>query len=80
MTCPNVNSCQEMSRCIALLCYGKFLHTIIAGWDDTECQRVYESIYHHMCMEKQVRTVVSNKPGKWQLNCSIFYAKKTLII
>jgi len=63
MTCPNVNSCQEMSRCIALLCYGKFLHTIIAGWDDTECQRVYESIYHHMCMEKQVRTVVSNKPG-----------------
>ncbi|XP_005105911.1 F-box only protein 47 [Aplysia californica] len=63
MECSNVKTCKDMSRCIALLCFGKFLHTVIAGWDDSECQRVFDSLCQHMCVHRLVKAVVANKPG-----------------
>ncbi|GFO39608.1 F-box only protein 47 [Plakobranchus ocellatus] len=63
ITCSNSGTCKDQSRCVALLCFGKFLHTVIAGWDDSECQRVYDSVCHHMSIQRIVKTVVSSKPG-----------------
>ncbi|KAI8781098.1 F-box only protein 47 [Biomphalaria glabrata] len=63
IACSNSDNCKDPSRCIALLCFGKFLHTVIAGWDDSECQRAFDTICQHMCITKHVKTVVSSKPG-----------------
>ncbi|CAG5122013.1 unnamed protein product, partial [Candidula unifasciata] len=64
MACSNNSDiCKDQSRCVALLCFGKFLHTVIAGWDDSECQRAFEAVCQHMCMPRYVKTVVASKPG-----------------
>eukprot|EP00058_Branchiostoma_floridae_P005551 XP_002591039.1 hypothetical protein BRAFLDRAFT_69408 [Branchiostoma floridae] len=42
-------SCLSCSnQCLALTCYGRFLHTVIAGWDEMECLRVYAIINSHV--------------------------------
>ncbi|GFR92873.1 F-box only protein 47, partial [Elysia marginata] len=63
VACCNT-TCKDQPHCVALLCYGKFLHTVIAGWDDSECQRVYDSVCQHLCLLKMVKTVVSSRPGQ----------------
>ncbi|XP_019639798.1 PREDICTED: F-box only protein 47-like [Branchiostoma belcheri] len=36
------------NQCLALTCYGRFLHTVIAGWDEMECLRVYVLVNTHV--------------------------------
>ncbi|ESO91551.1 hypothetical protein LOTGIDRAFT_76158, partial [Lottia gigantea] len=43
--------------------FGKFLHTVIAGWDDSECQKAFESICQHTALLKNIKTVVNSRPG-----------------
>ncbi|RUS89553.1 hypothetical protein EGW08_002671 [Elysia chlorotica] len=64
VVCCSASTCKDQSHCVALLCFGKFLHTVIAGWDDSECQRVYDSVCQHATLQKMVKTVVSSKPGQ----------------
>ncbi len=50
-------------NCIALVCYGKFLHTVIAGWDEKECTKVYDGIGENTNMIKNLKNLVKLKPG-----------------
>lgn len=78
VACCNTNTCKNKSHCVALLCFGKFLHTVIAGWDDSECQRVYDSVCRHLCLLKMVKTVVSSKPGQYpeqEANVRLFFRR-----
>ncbi len=65
ISCSNKGSCKDQSKCIALLCYGKFLHTVVAGWDDSECQKVFDSVCQHMCIQRLVKGVVASNPGQF---------------
>ena len=62
MLCNNAD-CDNVSQCLSLACFGKFLHTVIAGWDDSECQRTYDAITHHTCLLKNMKLVINSKPG-----------------
>ncbi|XP_059155498.1 F-box only protein 47-like isoform X2 [Physella acuta] len=63
VACCNTDMCKDPSRCLALMCFGKFFHTVIAGWDDSECQRAFDAVCQHMFMPKFIKTVVASKPG-----------------
>lgn len=63
MMCANTENCKDQTRCVAQLCFGKFLHTMIAGWDDSECQRAFDAICQHTFILKNMKIVVSSKPG-----------------
>ncbi|KAK3750595.1 hypothetical protein RRG08_007104 [Elysia crispata] len=78
VVCCSTSTCKDQSHCVALLCFGKFLHTVIAGWDDSECQRVYDSVAQHACLQKMVKTVVSSKPGQnaeLEANVRLFFRR-----
>lgn len=62
--CYSKAVCKEPSKCISLLCLGRFFHTVIAGWDDHECIRAFEVITHTTHMMKNLHTIVNAKPGK----------------
>lgn len=66
MMCNN-SDCDNLTQCMSLACFGKFLHTVIAGWDDSECQRTYDAIAHHTCLLKNVKLVINSKPGTIKL-------------
>jgi len=79
MMCRNTDICKDRTRCIGELCFGKFLHTMIAGWDDSECQRTFDCLCTHTCMLKHIKIVVSSKPGKAVMagTCKIIFSAKT---
>lgn len=62
--CSNTDKCENLAGCIALSCFGKFLHTVIAGWDDSECLRVFDAVCQHTAIMKNVKIIVNSKPGK----------------
>ena len=55
--------CASPEKCLALSCFGKFMHTVIAGWDDSECQRAFDAICQHTCILKNMKIVINSKPG-----------------
>ncbi len=55
---------------MALKCYGSFLHTVIAGWDDKELSKVFEAIAGNTLMLKNLDNIVKAKPGRWD-RCSM---------
>ncbi|KAK7098949.1 hypothetical protein V1264_003159 [Littorina saxatilis] len=63
MMCRNTENCKDRARCIGELCFGRFLHTMIAGWDDSECQRSFDCLCTHTSILKHIKIVVSSKPG-----------------
>ena len=63
--CSNyMESCEDLNKCAAMTCFGKFFHTVIAGWDDCECIRAYENLCHHTSILKNVKLVLTSKAGK----------------
>lgn len=76
--CQYNKSCNSPIHCIALLCYGKFLHTIIAGWDEKECTKVYDVIMESTHMNKNLKSIVNYKPGAYrdmELNVRLFFRR-----
>ncbi|KAL3841950.1 hypothetical protein ACJMK2_020027 [Sinanodonta woodiana] len=63
MCCNSIHLCDNSSRCIAMKCFGKLMHTVLAGWDDSECQRAYDAICQHTCILKTLKNIVGSKPG-----------------
>ncbi|XP_041367596.1 F-box only protein 47-like [Gigantopelta aegis] len=61
--CCNSNVCVSPEKCLALSCFGKFMHTVIAGWDDSECQRAFDAICQHTSILKNMKIVINSKPG-----------------
>ncbi|KAH3887320.1 F-box only protein 47-like isoform X2 [Dreissena polymorpha] len=66
LCCNYTEHCEDLSMCLAMSCFGKFLHTVIAGWDDCECVRAYEAICSHTCLMKNVKLVLMSKSGSHQ--------------
>ncbi|GAB1608473.1 F-box only protein 47 isoform X1, partial [Argonauta hians] len=76
--CTNSKYCDNSLNCIALICFGKFLHTVVAGWDDSECQRAFDSICLHTGALRNVTTILNSKPGlynKMEYDARLFFRR-----
>ncbi|XP_044072958.1 F-box only protein 47-like isoform X2 [Siniperca chuatsi] len=63
--------CFMLERCLAPDCigftsYGVFLQTLIAGWDEQECHRVFNFLCDLTNLLQKIETVITGKPGvRW---------------
>ena len=69
--CSFHKSCENPTKCIALVCYGKFLHTVIAGWDDKECIKTFETVGENTLMLRHLNNIVKCKAGTTTLRCQV---------
>ncbi|XP_026232729.1 F-box only protein 47 [Anabas testudineus] len=52
--------------CIGFSCHGVFLQTLIAGWDDLECHRVFNFLCDLTNLLQKIEAVITAKPGiRW---------------
>nr|XP_020470070.1 F-box only protein 47 isoform X2 [Monopterus albus]XP_020470071.1 F-box only protein 47 isoform X2 [Monopterus albus]XP_020470072.1 F-box only protein 47 isoform X2 [Monopterus albus]XP_020470073.1 F-box only protein 47 isoform X2 [Monopterus albus]XP_020470074.1 F-box only protein 47 isoform X2 [Monopterus albus] len=52
--------------CFGFSCYGVFLQTLIAGWDELECQRVFSFLCNITNLLQKMEIVITAKPGvRW---------------
>ncbi|KAG7241681.1 hypothetical protein INR49_025146, partial [Caranx melampygus] len=52
--------------CIGFTTYGVFLRTLIAGWDELECHRVFNFVCDITNLLHKIEAVITAKPGvKW---------------
>ncbi|XP_071099492.1 F-box only protein 47-like [Haliotis cracherodii] len=75
MMCSNSKYCTEAVSCVALCSFGHFFHTVIAGWDDSECQKAYDVVCQHSCILKTLKYVVTGNPGysmDQEMKCRVF--------
>ncbi|KAI8512986.1 F-box only protein 47 [Branchiostoma belcheri] len=67
------------NQCLALTCYGRFLHTVIAGWDQMECLRVYVLVNTHVQRRlNQVLHSAHGCHGDDELYLRLFYRRVLL--
>ncbi|KAM7380705.1 hypothetical protein PAMP_003982 [Pampus punctatissimus] len=63
--------CFMLEQCSALDCigfssYGAFLQTLIAGWDELECHRVFIFLCDLTNLLQKIESVITGKPGvRW---------------
>ncbi|KAI3356110.1 hypothetical protein L3Q82_017372, partial [Scortum barcoo] len=63
--------CFMLEQCLAADCigfssYGVFLQTLIAGWDELECHRVFVFLCEITNLLQKIEVVVTGKPGvRW---------------
>ncbi|XP_065609915.1 F-box only protein 47 [Cyrtonyx montezumae] len=75
VSCFKLNGCPSPLHCVGLQCYGVFLQSLIAGWDELECHRVFNFLCELSNLPRKVQTVVSCKPGsarKLELRVRLF--------
>ncbi|KAM5273420.1 F-box only protein 47 [Ctenodactylus gundi] len=75
VSCFKFNGCATPMQCLGLQCYGMFLQTLTAGWDEHECHRVYNFLCEMTHLSRKMQTVVSSKPGsarKLELRIRLF--------
>ncbi|ETE59688.1 F-box only protein 47, partial [Ophiophagus hannah] len=68
ISCFKFNGCSDPLHCFGLQCYGVFLETLTAGWDEYECHRVYNFLCEVTNLPQKMQKVVNSKPGHvaWQ--------------
>ncbi|XP_050013041.1 F-box only protein 47 isoform X3 [Alexandromys fortis] len=75
VSCFKFSGCSAPLQCLGLPCYGIFLQTLTAGWDDLECHRVYNFLCELTNLSRKMQTVVCNKAGsarKLELRIRLF--------
>ncbi|XP_077898227.1 F-box only protein 47 isoform X2 [Ictidomys tridecemlineatus] len=75
VSCLKFNGCAAPMQCLGLPCYGMFLQTLTAGWDELECHRVYNFLCELTNLSRKMQTVVCSKPGsarKLELRIRLF--------
>uniref|UniRef100_A0A8C0E4U0 F-box protein 47 n=2 Tax=Balaenoptera musculus TaxID=9771 RepID=A0A8C0E4U0_BALMU len=75
VSCFKFNGCVAPLQCLGLPCYGMFLQTLTAGWDELECHRVYNFLCELTNLSRKMQTVVCSKPGnarKLELRIRLF--------
>ncbi|XP_069882961.1 F-box only protein 47 isoform X1 [Dipodomys merriami] len=75
ISCFKFNGCAAPMQCLGLPCYGIFLQTLIAGWDEIECHRVYNFLCDLTNLSRKMQTAVCSKPGsihKLELRIRLF--------
>ncbi|XP_070550254.1 F-box only protein 47-like isoform X2 [Ptychodera flava] len=63
LDCLSNVMCGDLNSCISLTCYGKFLHTVIAGWDNVECRRAFAAVVTTSSILHKIGTCVAAQPG-----------------
>ncbi|XP_028846095.1 F-box only protein 47-like [Denticeps clupeoides] len=61
--CFSLDHCTEVSGCLGYACYGMFLKTLIAGWDDLECHRVFIFLSDCTNLLRRIETILTSRPG-----------------
>nr|XP_019596132.1 PREDICTED: F-box only protein 47 [Rhinolophus sinicus] len=75
VSCFKFNGCAAPMQCLGLSCYGMFLQTLTAGWDELECHRVYNFLCEMTNLSRKMQTIVFSKPGsarKLELRTRLF--------
>ncbi|XP_074551458.1 F-box only protein 47-like [Halichoeres trimaculatus] len=63
--------CLMLEQCLAQFCtgfscYGVFLQTLIAGWDELECHRVFKFLCENTNLLQKIVLAINEKPGvRW---------------
>ncbi|ELU05123.1 hypothetical protein CAPTEDRAFT_214625 [Capitella teleta] len=76
--CSNQEICCDPTRCVSLLCFGRFLHTVLAGWDDHECIKAFDVITQSSGMMKNLHNLLNAKPGAYsdlELRTRLFFRR-----
>ncbi|KAI5944617.1 F-box only protein 47 [Manis javanica] len=79
--CFKFSGCAAPTQCLGLPCYGVFLQTLTAGWDELECHRVYNFLCELTNLPRKMQSVVCGKPGsapKLELRIRLFCRKVLL--
>ncbi|XP_063158884.1 F-box only protein 47 [Candoia aspera] len=63
ISCFKFSGCSDPLHCLGLQCYGVFLQTLTAGWDEFECHRVYNFLCEFSSLPRRMQTIVNSKPG-----------------
>ncbi|KFV63068.1 F-box only protein 47, partial [Dryobates pubescens] len=66
VSCFKLSGCPSPLQCLGLQCYGVFLQTLTAGWDELECHRVFNFLCELSNLQSVPRTggwLSSAKPG-----------------
>ncbi|NP_001008777.2 F-box only protein 47 [Homo sapiens] len=66
VSCFKFNGCAAPMQCLGLTCYGMFLQTLTAGWDELECHRVYNFLCELTNLCRKIQMAVCSKPGSAQ--------------
>uniref|UniRef100_A0A673VLZ3 F-box protein 47 n=1 Tax=Suricata suricatta TaxID=37032 RepID=A0A673VLZ3_SURSU len=75
VSCFKFSGCAAPIQCLGLPCYGLFLQTLTAGWDELECHRVYNFLCELTNLSRKMQAVVCSKPGsarKLELRIRLF--------
>ncbi|XP_030642460.1 F-box only protein 47-like [Chanos chanos] len=73
--CFTMEQCSLSAGCLGFSCYGVFLQTLIAGWDELECHRVFNFLCEFTNLPRKIEAVVTSKPGachKLELQIRLF--------
>ncbi|KAM7407651.1 hypothetical protein PAMA_003403 [Pampus argenteus] len=67
--------------CIGLSSYGAFLQTLIAGWDELECHRVFIFLCDLTNLLQKIESVITGKPGvRWCQELQVrFFCRQVLL-
>ncbi|XP_026525340.1 F-box only protein 47 [Notechis scutatus] len=66
ISCFKFNGCSDPLHCFGLQCYGVFLQTLTAGWDECECHRVYSFLCEVTNLPQKMEKVFNSKPGRFR--------------
>ncbi|KAB5576708.1 hypothetical protein PHYPO_G00201550 [Pangasianodon hypophthalmus] len=66
--CFRIEQCDVLPLCQGFACYGVFLQTLIAGWDELECQRVFNFLCKTTHLQWKIEAAVASKP---EVSCLI---------
>ncbi|KAM6970333.1 F-box only protein 47-like [Aplochiton taeniatus] len=61
--CFMMEQCTAVIGCLGFTSYGVFLSTLIAGWDELECHRVFNFLCDFTNLPRKIESVVTVKPG-----------------
>ncbi|XP_010878499.2 F-box only protein 47 [Esox lucius] len=64
--CFMMLECTASTDCPFFSSYGAFLQTLIAGWDELECHRVFVFLCDFTNLPQKIKSVVTGKPGVCQ--------------
>uniref|UniRef100_A0A3B4AMC8 F-box domain-containing protein n=1 Tax=Periophthalmus magnuspinnatus TaxID=409849 RepID=A0A3B4AMC8_9GOBI len=67
--------------CLGFACLGSFLQTLIAGWDELECHRVFNFLCNLTDILSKTEVLINNKPGAHyfeEVEIRLFYRKVLL--
>ncbi|XP_069763930.1 F-box only protein 47-like isoform X2 [Narcine bancroftii] len=76
--CFRMDGCAMLVQCSGFACFGMLLQTLIAGWDELECHRVFNFLNESANLPRKMQSVVCSRPGatkKLELQIRMFYRR-----